>query len=86
MFFVSRRVVTTPPVYRCVHHRQFDDECGPFARFAVRRDGAAVFLDDAVTQAQTEPGAFTHLLGREKWIENFGKMFGGNSRPVVLEW
>ena len=44
-----------------------------------------MFLDDAVTQAQTESRAFADRLGREKKIENSSKVLGPDAGTVVLK-
>src|SRR5262249_45829835 len=59
-------------IARLMSDRQFNHEGGTLTRLAARRDGATMFFDDAVAQAQAETRAFSHLLGGKKWIENFG--------------
>src|SRR5450432_648959 len=64
--------------------RQFDDEGGAFARTAHRRDGAAMLLDDTVTQAQAKTGARADLLGRKKRVKDAPQIFFRDARSAVL--
>src|ERR1700677_349862 len=64
---------------------EMDDEGGALAGFAFGGDGAAMFLDDAVGEAQAQAGAFADGFGGEEGVEDFGQVFRRNAWAVVLK-
>src|SRR5580700_8950 len=44
-----------------------------------------MLLNDAVRQAQTQPGAFADRFGSEEWIKYLGEVLLRNAGAVVLE-
>src|ERR1019366_8165794 len=64
---------------------QVESELGEFSRFAGDRNGATIAADHADADAQAQSGAFAHVFGGEKWIENFCDDFRVNARTVVAD-
>ena len=81
----ARRFMASAAAWRsrgCSGQRELDEERGAFAGRAHDRDGAAVLLDDAVGDGETQSGALPDLLGREERIEDPPLEPGGIPCPV----
>ena len=65
--------------------RDFDNEGGAFAGKSVRGNGAAMFADDAIAEAEAETGAFAGGLGGEKRVEHFVKMILWDAGAVIFD-
>ena len=57
----------------------------PVARLAVDIDEAVVLLDDAVNRGQPQAGAFAHLLGGEKRLEQIVQGLMIHAAAVVAD-
>ena len=66
--------------------REHQGKCCPLARLAVDRDGAIMFLDDAVADREAEAGPFAGWFGREKRLENLVPDFSRHAGPVVNDF
>ena len=51
----------------------------------MRRQRAAMALDDAVADGQAQAGALAHGLGREEGLKNAGHHLGRNAGAVVVQ-
>ena len=60
-------------------------EPGVLSRNTFHADIAAVFLDSAVADRQSESRALADILGCEEWVKNAAQMLRGNAGPVIFE-
>jgi len=66
-----------------LRYGHLDGEPSPLARLTLRMDVAAMLLDNAVTDRQSQTGAFAGLFGAEKGVEDPVDDLHGNAGAVV---
>jgi hypothetical protein len=58
---------------------------GSALRVILCAQSAAMPLDNAITDGQTQARAFANGFGGEKWLEYSGRCLRGNARSVVVQ-
>src|SRR4051794_26455280 len=65
--------------------RQFDNESSAFSEPAVNRNGATMFLNNSIAEAQAQASAFSDFLGGKERVENLREIFFVNAGAIVLK-